>query len=99
MLVDAEVGQMDEPFAHVLCLDVVLVGGEAGQALFEHVDPQGIVTSHHYVYPEVVFEVVYEVGVEDVLRDQHVLLVPDFGVLCHHFYSTPAGLVGRLHDP
>ena len=69
MLVDAEVGQMNEPFAHVFGLDVVLIGGKAGQAFFEHIDPQGIVTSHHYIYPEIVFEVVDEMGVEDVLRD------------------------------
>lgn len=90
---------MNESFANVLGLNVVLIGCKAGEAFFEHIDSQRIVASHDYVYPKIIFEVVDEMRVEDVLRHQHVLFVLNFGVLCDHFYSTAACLVGRLHDP
>ena len=68
MLVYTEVSQMDEPFAGVLRLGVILVCGESSEAFFEHVDPQGIVTSNHNIHSQVVFEIVYEVWVSYILR-------------------------------
>lgn len=43
MLIDAEIGEVDEPLSDILGLDVVLVGSEAGESLLKHVDPKGIV--------------------------------------------------------
>lgn len=90
---------MNEPFPHIFGLDVVLISSEASQAFFEHVDPQGIVASDDDVYSKVVLEVVYEMRVEDVLRHQHVLLVPYFSIFRHHFYASSACLISRLHYP
>ena len=75
VLVDAEVGEVDEALADVLGLDVVLVGGEAGESFLEHVDAQGIVAGDQDVDAEVVLEVVYQVRVADVLGHQDVFLV------------------------
>ena len=75
VLIDAEIGEVDESFADVLGLDVVLVGGEAGESLLEHVDAQRVVAGDQDVDTQVVLEVVYEVRVADVLRHQDVLLV------------------------
>lgn len=99
VLVDAEVGEVDEALADVLGLDVVLVGGEAGESFLEHVDAQGIVAGDQDVDAEVVLEVVYQVRVADVLGHQDVFLVLYGGLLGHHLYAAPAGLVGRLHYP
>lgn len=46
MLIDAEVGEMYKPFADILCLGVVLIGGESSQPFPEHVNPERIVTSN-----------------------------------------------------
>lgn len=67
VLVDAEVGEMYEPLADILGLGVVLVGSKSSQPLSEHVYPQGVVTSHQHVYPQVVFEVIDQMGVVYVL--------------------------------
>lgn len=44
MLIDAEIGEVDEPFADILGLDIILIGSEAGESLLKHVDPEWIVT-------------------------------------------------------
>lgn len=67
MLIDAEIGEVDEPFADILGLDVVLIGGEAGESLLKHVDLEGIVAGDEDVDAEIVLEVIDEVRVADVL--------------------------------
>lgn len=69
MLIDAEVGEVDEALADVLGLDVVFVGGEAGESLLEHVDPQRVIAGDEDVDAQVVLEVVDQVRVADVLGD------------------------------
>lgn len=99
VLVDAEVGQVHVAFLDVLGFGVVLVRGESGQALVQHVDPQGVVAGDQDVDPQVVLETVYQVRVVDVLGDEHVLLVLDLGLLVDHLDATAARLVGGFHDP
>lgn len=67
VLIDAKIGEVDEPLTDILGLDVVLIGGEAGESLLEHVDLEGIIAGDEDVYAEIVLEVIDEVRVADVL--------------------------------
>lgn len=99
VFVDTEISEVHVSFFDVFDFGVVLVGGEPGQAFPEHVDSQGVVAGDQHVDPEIVFEPIDEMGVVDVLRDEGVFFVFDFGLLVDHFDTPSAGLVGGFHDP
>lgn len=46
VLIDAEVCEMDKPFADIFRLGIVLIRGEPSQSFPEHVNPKRIVTSN-----------------------------------------------------
>jgi hypothetical protein len=99
VLIDAEVGQVNEPLADIFGLGVVLIGGESSESFLEHVDPQWIIAGDHDVDPEIVLEAIDEMRIEDVFGYEHIFLVSDLTVFCYHLYPATAGLVCRLHDP
>ena len=97
--VDTEVGQMNEPFSHIFGLHIVLVSGKSSQTFLEHVYSERVIASYNNVDPQVVFEVVDEMRVGDVLWDQGIFSVSYIWIFSHHFYSSSTGLIGWLHDP
>ena len=90
---------MNEPFAHIFGLYIVLVCGKSSQTFLEHVDSERVIASYNNVDPQVIFEVVDEMRVGDVLRDQGIFSIPHIWIFSHHFYSSSTGLIGWLHDP
>lgn len=99
MFIATEVSQMDVSLPCVFRLHIVLVCGESSQSLLEHVNPQRVVTSHQHVNPEVVFEIVYQMRIRDILRNEVIFFIPHLGIAGDHFYPSPAGLVRWLHYP
>lgn len=99
MFVDAKVGQVNEPFAYVFGLGVVLVGGKSSKSLFKHIYAQRVIASHHNVNPQIVLKIINQMRIAYILRHQVVLLVANLSVFSHHLYATPASLVCRLHYP
>lgn len=90
---------MDVSFLYVLSFCVVLVGGEPGEAIIEHVNPQRVVTRHQNVHPQIVLEVVDQVRGRNVLGNQSVLLVPQHRLLVYHLYPPPTCRIRWLQNP
>jgi hypothetical protein len=99
VLVHAEISQMNESFADILDFSSVLVSSESSQSFLEHVNTQGIVTSNYDINSQVIFEIVYQVWICDILRYQRVFFIFYFCIFCNHFYASPASLISRLHYP
>lgn len=99
MLINTKISEMNESLSDIFGSHVVFVGGKPCQSLFEHVNSQRVIASYNNVDSKIVFEVVYQVRIIYVLRDQIVFFVTNISVLSHHLYSSSASLVGRLHYP
>ena len=65
--IDTEVGEMDEPFSNIFGFYIVLVCSKSSQSLFEHINSQRVVASHYDIDSEVVFEVIDQMRVRNVL--------------------------------
>lgn len=68
MLIDTKISKMNKSFGDVSCLNIILICCESSESFLEHIDLQRVVACYHHVYTQVVFEVVYEVRVKDILR-------------------------------
>lgn len=66
---------MYKSFRNVLHFGRVLVSGEPSEPFFEHINPKGIIAGHQYIYPKVVLEIVDEMWIGNVLRNEHIFLV------------------------
>ena len=74
--VNTKIGEMDESFSNIFGFNIVLVCGKSSQTFLEHVDSERIIASYNNVDPQVIFEVVDEMRVSDVLRDQGIFSIP-----------------------
>lgn len=60
---------MNESFAHIFGLYIVLVCSKSSKTFLEHVDSERIIASYNNVDPQIIFEVVDEMRIGDILRD------------------------------
>ena len=90
---------MDETFADIFGLGIVLVCGKSSQTFLKHVDPKRIIAGDYHIDPQIIFEVVYQMRVTDVLGNEIVFFVADLGVFSDHLDTTSASLVCGFHDP
>ena len=61
--IDAEVSEMNEPFANIFGLDIILVCCESSKSLFEHIYSKWVIAGHYHIYSQVVLVVVYQMRV------------------------------------
>lgn len=94
MLIDTEVGEVDVSFLDVLELGGVLVCCKPGEALIEDKNLERVVAGDQDIDSQIVFIVVYEVGVGDVLGGLVVFSVLNFSVFGDHSDASSTGGVG-----
>jgi hypothetical protein len=68
VFVDTEVGQMDIPLFDFLEFVAVFMCGEPHESLFKYVYAKRVVAGHQHVYPQIIFQIIDEMGISDVLR-------------------------------
>lgn len=95
--VDAVVSEVYELVVAVF--EAVLVRCEAHQSVVLDLDPQRVDAGHHHLDPQVVLELVDQVGVHYLVRHDDILFVFQVVFFGDDFDSAATGLVGWLDDP
>lgn len=75
VLIDAEVCQVDESFADIFSLGIILISRKSGQAFFEHVDAKRVIASYKDVDSKIILEAINQMRIAYILRNQYVLLI------------------------
>lgn len=76
VFVDAEVGQMNELI--LFPLSFVLPSSEPSQPILINVNFKWIKTCDKHINSKIILEIVYQMGVIDILRNQSVFAIVDF---------------------
>lgn len=90
---------MYESFSDIFNFSCVLVCSKPCQTFLEHVYPQGIITGHEYVYPQIVLEVFNQVWIGNILGNKDIFLILYYTIFFDHFYATTTRRVSRFHYP
>ena len=74
MLIDTEIGKMNESFGDTGWFSGVGVGGEASEPFVEHVYPEGIVAGDENIDPKIILEGVNCMRIGNILRNKDIFL-------------------------
>ena len=96
LLVDREVGEMDESFLQVIWIQRIFLSCKSYKALIVHVYAQGVIASNENIHPQIILEFIYEVWFAYVLWSEEPIFPRHVSFLSDHLYATPTTSSHRL---